>query len=603
MIMYMWRKLMGGLQCKKNKNIAKHKSMKRKLEIYSSKILTSILLLIFILNSVASFSQTTLVSNVTEFNVAVQSVSPGGTIKLKNGNWENVQLGFYAQGTETDSITLTAETPGGVVLSGTSKLELAGKYLIVSDLDFNGGASSGDAIISFRKNSSELANHSRVTNCRIIDYNPASDAIAYKWVSIYGGNNRVDHCNFEGKNNEGALLVVWLSGSANYHRIDHNYFADIPELGRNGGETIRIGTSTNSMTESRTIVEHNLFESCDGEIEIISNKSGFNIYRYNTFRDNEGTLTLRHGNDCEVYGNFFFGENKRSGGVRIIGERHKVYNNYFEGLNGDGFRAALCMTNGVPDSPLNRYFQVKDAQVVHNTFVSCKEPFAIGEGKSDELSLPPINCTIANNIVDKTTGSKAFTFTDEPENFTYTNNYVNGNAGITDDGIINQDPGLVMEEDLWRINESSSVVDNGTGTFDYVISDIDGQNRDSSPDIGCDELAATTRTIVPLTKEDIGYNWEEVDMPDPDPVTTIIDQEQVKLHFSNNWLRISGIGGNQYPLRVKLVQLDGIILYDDTTSVDTLQINGLADKMFILLIFDNMNRLITKRKLRIGKPK
>nr|WP_317039131.1 chondroitinase-B domain-containing protein [Winogradskyella sediminis] len=45
----------------------------------------------------------------------------------------------------------------------------------------------------------------------------------------------------------------------NNHQIDHNYFGHRPDLGENGGETIRIGTSANSMKSSKTIVESNTF--------------------------------------------------------------------------------------------------------------------------------------------------------------------------------------------------------------------------------------------------------------------------------------------------------------------------------------------------------
>lgn len=551
-------------------------------------------LLLFALSLSQAYSQTRfLVSSESAFNDAVNQVQPGDEIVLRNGTWQNVTLVFDVDGALEDSITLTAQTPGKVILTGTSKLEIAGDYLIVKNLDFNAGSSSGDAIVSFRRSSSDVANHSRLTNCRILNYNPASDAIAYKWVSIYGEHNRVDHCHFEGKNNEGALLVVWLSGSANFHRIDHNYFANIPELGRNGGETIRIGTSTNSMTVSRTTVEYNLFESCDGETEIISNKSGFNMYRYNTFRDNEGTLTLRHGNDCEVYGNFFFGGNKRSGGVRIIGERHKVYNNYFEGLQGDGFRAALCMTNGVPNSPLNRYFQVIGAEVVNNTFIACKEPIAIGEGKSDELSLPPKNNTIANNVIDQTTGSKAITYTDTPMNMQYLSNYINGNIGIEDNGNINEDPLMEEKDGLYRPSSESPLLDNSTGDFEYITLDIDGQSRDANPDIGCDEKSTTVVINRPLVAGDVGYDWTY------DPTQVILSAKELngdlRLISSNGEIIIHGLNQNQLPLRLMLFNLSGQLMFNALSNSDTVNVG--MEGVFVSFLINDLNQILYEEKI------
>lgn len=530
-----------------------------------------VLLAVFLFQTSISFAQTTLVSSMSEFNSAIENVGPGDTIALSNGVWTDADLQFYAEGTAENPIVLTAETAGEVMITGTSRLRIYGTYLEVRNLDFKNGSLLNQDIISFRKDSDELAENCRLTNCRILNYNPTTNSIAYKWVSIFGKNNRVDHCHFGGKNHEGALLVVWLNGSANYHRIDHNYFSDISTLGRNGGETIRIGTSTNSMTESRTIVENNLFEACDGEIEIISNKSGFNIYRYNTFRNNDGMLTLRHGNDCEVYNNFFFGgPNKSSGGVRIIGERHKVYNNYFQDLRGTGYRSAISMMNGVPDSPLNRYFQVKNAEVVHNTFVSCAQPFSIGEGKSDELSLPPLDCIIANNVSDKSTGTYPIDYNDTPINMSYYSNYIySSQSSVTDPGIINADPELVLVGDLWRAEQSSVITDAATGVFNYVISDMDGQSRTNVFDIGSDEVSDLEITNKPLTTDDVGYNWED------DGSVGLNDYQSIPVNFAvlNDRLHISNLPNMHFPYNMTIYNIQGQKMQEHTLNVSDVSVS------------------------------
>ncbi|WP_422358844.1 chondroitinase-B domain-containing protein [Reichenbachiella sp.] len=560
--------------------------------------MNKLLLLFLVLFKLSYLSaQNVVVRTVTEFNTAVESATAGDTIFLQNGIWQDAQLDFFASGTSENPVVLKAQTPGEVVLSGASRLRIYGEHLVVSDLDFQNGNSSGDDIIQFKKSSSELAQNCRLTNIRILDFNPATDNIAYKWVSIYGSNNRVDHCHFEGKNNEGALMVVWLTGEANHHQIDHNYFANIPELGRNGGETIRIGTSTNSLTESRTIVEYNLFEACDGEIEIISNKSGFNIYRYNTFRNSEGMLTLRHGDDCEVYSNFFFGgEGKSSGGVRIIGERHKVYNNYFQDLEGDGFRAAISMMNGVPDSPLNRYFQVKNAEVVNNTIVSCKEPFAIGEGSDSERTLPPLDCTIANNIAISTTGSQVITYTDTPINMSYESNYMTGNVGLSDDGIINSDPGLELTDGLRKASSESVIVDAESLDISYLTLDIEGQTRDSSPDIGCDELATTTTTNEPLAQEDVGYDWSNTGST---PVLSVEESNAVvQVIFTNRELEIQGIKQSELPAKLTIHDLQGKRLVNEIVSKPTWNMSIALKGVYIVSLINREGTISYKAKVQ-----
>jgi poly(beta-D-mannuronate) lyase len=347
-----------------------------------------------------------------------------------------------------------------------------------------------------------------LTNCAIINFSPSDSTKDNKWVSLYGTRNRVDHCYFEGKKNSGATLVVWLSARPNYHQIDYNHFAYRPVLyGWNGGETIRVGTSDWSMYESFTTVEYNLFEVCNGEIETISSKSCGNIYRYNTFLSCQGTLTLRHGNRCTVEGNFFIANHvPNSGGIRIIGEDHKVFNNYVCGTSGSSLKSALTLMNGVPNSPLNRYFQVKRAIVAYNTFVDNIYSINIGGGRDSELNLPPLDCVIANNIVS-VSRSPLITVNDTPINMTWQGNVFYGaSLGMAQpQGITMVNPQLALStEGLWRPGASSPVLNAGAGSFPYVAIDMDGQQRDGQPDVGADEVSSTPVERRPLTRKDVG---------------------------------------------------------------------------------------------------
>src|SRR6185369_16670177 len=142
---------------------------------------------------------------------------------------------------------------------------------------------------------------------------------------------------------------------------------------------IRVGTSDFSFNQSRTVVEDNFFEHCNGDVEIISSKSIGNTFRRNTFFECEGALSLRHGNGSTVEGNYFFGNHKPlTGGVRIVGEDHTVFNNYFADLAGSSSRAPLAIMQGITNSPLNGYFQVKRAMVAFNSFVNCANSLLIG---------------------------------------------------------------------------------------------------------------------------------------------------------------------------------------------------------------------------------
>ena len=165
-------------------------------------------------------------------------------------------------------------------------------------------------------------------------------------------------------------------------------------------KTIRVGDSKTSMMKAACVVERNVFEKCNGEAECISNKSCGNLYRENTFLEVQGTLTLRHGNGCVVEGNVFLGNNVNgTGGIRIIGEDHQVRGNYLEKLGGDKARAGICFMMGIPDSPLNRYFQVKRARVENNVLVGCKQSFFIGLTDDKNGILPPVESVIRGNTI------------------------------------------------------------------------------------------------------------------------------------------------------------------------------------------------------------
>ena len=452
-----------------------------------------------------------------ELRDAIEASQPGDTVTMADGTWTDTLIRFDADGLPGDSVTLRAETPGEVVLTGRSTLSIGGDYLKVDGLRFEGGAlADGTPVIQFRRSSSELANHSRLTNTAVIGYNPPNTRTEYKWVSVYGRFNRVDHCYFADKTNEGALLVVWLRNPPDdappRHRIDHNHFGPRPEFGDNGAETIRIGTSTRSMQDAEVVVERNLFEETNGEIEVISNKSGGNVYRANTFRRMRATLTLRHGNRALVDGNFFLGEGiSGTGGVRIIGEDHVVVNNYFADLMGTGYSAGVSFVQGVPNSPLNRYFQVKRPLVANNTFVNVAQPLLIGVAQSNDQSLPPEDITIANNVIRNRDLSTPVVRTDLAAvgTSTYAGNVAYGlPRSLPDEGFAFAEPALELGDDgLFRLSAASPALGAAAPAFAPAV-DMDGQPRDAAaPDAGADERSDAPATRRPLSPGDVGPAW------------------------------------------------------------------------------------------------
>ncbi|HEY3836580.1 MAG TPA: polysaccharide lyase 6 family protein [Bryobacteraceae bacterium] len=363
----------------------------------------------FLVTSVAAVGAargTEPVADASQLKEAMRKAVPGDTVLLRDGVWTDADLTIEAEGTPGRPITIRAQTPGRTILTGHSRIRIGGRHLVVDGLYFNDGQVT-DAVIAFRASPTKLASECRVTRCVVTGFLAKSRETDTKFVSIYGSKNRFDHCYVAGKINLGTTLVVWLKAEDPVagHLIDHNHFGPRPRLGLNGGETIRVGDSSTSMLSCKTRVEHNYFEKCNGEVEIVSNKSCDNLYTGNLFERCEGTLTLRHGNRCTVDGNIFLGHSeKNTGGIRIIAEDHKVINNYLRGLTGKDTRAAITMMNGIPNSPLFGYFQVKRAMVANNRVLDCAEPVVIGIGDATKASLPPLDCTFAKNIIVGTEG-------------------------------------------------------------------------------------------------------------------------------------------------------------------------------------------------------
>lgn len=397
------------------------------------------------------------IRNIEEFNLAVKNASPGAVLVLANGIWKDTELLFEGKGTEEEPITLTVETKGKVIFTGASNLRIAGEYLLVEGLVFKHGFTPTGSVISFRKDEDNLANNSRLTECVIDNFsNPERQESDY-WIELYGKNNRVDHNHIAGKRNLGVTMAVRLNtigSQQNYHRIDHNYFGPRPNLGSNGGETLRIGTSHFSLTNSNTLVESNYFDRCNGEHEIISNKSGQNTYKNNVFYECTGTLTMRHGSETMVDGNVFIGNNKPStGGIRIINQRQTVVNNYAIGLTGYRFRGAFVMMNGVPNSPINRYHQVDSAVVKNNVFINC-DHIQLCAGADAERSAVPINSVMSDNIFVHEKRSDIFTIYDDISGIDFENNLISPNIQTdinrgfkkADFSLVKNDLGLLLPQ-------------------------------------------------------------------------------------------------------------------------------------------------------------
>ncbi|NCG03855.1 MAG: T9SS type A sorting domain-containing protein [Bacteroidetes bacterium] len=464
--------------------------------------------LLILLVFICTLSHAQVVTNATELNNAIAAATAGTTITLADGTWSNTFININKNGTSTDPITITAQNKGAVFMTGNSRVYMRGSHIIISGLIFKDPANlvvSGSSIEPvFELNQCDNCS---VINNKIDAYNgtESQKTMKFKWVYIVDGQyNEIAYNSFVGKYGIGSIINGNRSlANADYLKIHHNYFADRTPINGinddNDQDAIRIGTSTTSLSDSFSEVYANYFYNYFGEIEVISNKSGENKYYNNTFRDYGGCLTLRHGDNCEVYGNYFFAENNVfTGGVRVIGEGHKVYNNYIEGTNvkkpsgaSSSLTGGINVMNGVQNSALNGYYQVKNAQIVNNTLVNCDYALRIGTDKGGDNTLEPENLIVANNIVyNATVNSYQIATTPSGNSISEGNITSLSSSDLSDDG------------NFHRLTSGGTAIAAGLGSYSFLTLDILGGTRDTNFDAGAEEFGANG-TNLPYTAADV----------------------------------------------------------------------------------------------------
>lgn len=491
-------------------------------------------------------------NNISELKTKLNgNLSAGDVVYLNDGTYNDLHITFSGSGTAAKPITLKAKNQGMVVLTGELSIKIGGSYLIVDGLTLKDGmAANGSDIIEFRTSSSVFAYNCRLTNT-VIDNcnNPDSKYLtstdySERWVMLYGKNNRVDNCYFVNKINGGVLLMVNISSTNsqnNQHQIDHNFFGNRPKFDPgNNGETLRIGDSNTSQLSSGTIVENNFFYSCDGEVEIISIKSCDNTIRKNVFYESQGSVVCRHGHRNTIESNAFIGNSKSNcGGVRIINQGHKIYNNFFQDLSGTGSRSALCVMMGIFEmptastdlekEPLNAYHRVKDVEISYNTFVNCANidlgtetsyTYASSNSyyPSQKISgtLKP-ECTIARNVFYNTAKSSILNRVGTNDaNITYSNNLYKFKNTFTLAGFTSRalEYNLVSEplgKGIYNLTSSnSSILDAPSSAetdFNYVTSDLSGNARAGNKNMGALQYVNKSAAFITVKLSECGVDW------------------------------------------------------------------------------------------------
>jgi poly(beta-D-mannuronate) lyase len=210
--------------------------------------------------------------DINELSSNSASFAAGSTILLNDGVYSNVNIEISCKGESDKRITIKPLNPGKVVLTGSSTIKIIGSYTTLCNITMKDGGVTQEAI-------SINGNNNRITGFNV-SYGLTD---CYQMVCVNGKQNRVDHCVFRDWHKKGTWIYVSRPNKTeDYAIIDHNIFQNrVPADNSNNYCSIRIGASNSSQTSSKTTVAHNKFINCNGEIEVISNKSCDNLFYRN----------------------------------------------------------------------------------------------------------------------------------------------------------------------------------------------------------------------------------------------------------------------------------------------------------------------------------
>lgn len=202
----------------------------------------------------------------------------------------------------------------------------------------------------------------------------------------------------------------------------------------------------------------------------------------------------------EFYGNFLRGTE----GLRIFGDRHRVYGNYFESNY-----AGISLGNGTvetagPGAPAAAMDRPDDCAIVFNTFVDNRTHLQLARAAGERLGAG--NITVAHNVFQ---GGTTVARIDGP----YAGAVWKGNflaprvspGQMPPEGYTRGNLQLQPAADgLQRPGPTSPLLDAGGREFPFVQVDLDGQPRGDRPDAGADEVSSAPVAARPLRPEDVG---------------------------------------------------------------------------------------------------
>jgi poly(beta-D-mannuronate) lyase len=352
------------------------------------------------------------ISSEIEFKSIQALLSPGDEVEIKNGNYTDWALAISSKGAAAKPIIIRAEKPGMVIFSGnitTPVFKVSGDYIFIKGISFKNCVLTKTGILI----ELNATNNCQLSNCNFSANRVTAQFTPLVIISGNGNTNVIEGCNFTSNvDNQDVQVKITKDSFPKLTLIENNVFSDkvrVSWQNGNGGECVQIGQDPVLLGNQRpeTTVRKNRFIHCNGENEVISNKSSGNKYLNNYFEDNDGELVMRGGHDCVIADNTFKGG---TGGIRINGTNHTIINNKIDGIQ-TAIRLMYGMAKGKEE--IGFYIAASDCTIKNNTISNATTGILVGDskdadwtGKFDTKRYPsPVMQSVApfnNNIVENT---------------------------------------------------------------------------------------------------------------------------------------------------------------------------------------------------------
>ncbi len=192
--------------------------------------------------------------------------------------------------------------------------------------------------------------------------------------------------------------------------------------------------------------------------------------------------------------------------------------------------------NGIPRAPMNRYNQVTDVTIAHNTWINCRSPWQFGVGSnisqkdvlppSEIRSARPVRTLVANNILYNEQGDKyPILAHDEMDGISFKNNIINNQnvAFGSYDGLESYPVEMTKVGENIYLPAEGQVDSEVFAGFDFetISEDLFGNARSNHNSIGAISQSITSDPMI-LEKKKYGTNWYPTEETDTARKTQVV---------------------------------------------------------------------------------